>query len=93
LKTIAEKTARRFSLKLSDLKGESRQRTVVAARDNAILLARRLTKASLQEIGAYFGDRDHTTVLHSCRKLEAAIEQHAEAREVFAELFEQLQQT
>ena len=65
----------------------------VAARDNAILLARRLTRRSLQEIGEYFGDRDHTTVLHSCRKLESAVETDAEARELFERLRLQLSRT
>ena len=41
----------------------------VTARDTAVFLARRLTKKSLQEIGEYFGGRDHTTVLHACRKI------------------------
>jgi chromosomal replication initiator protein len=37
-------------------------------------LARRLTQLSLREIGDYFGGRDHTTVLHACRKVEQALE-------------------
>jgi chromosomal replication initiator protein len=34
-------------------------------------LARRLTRLSLEQIGAYFGGRDHSTVLHACRKVES----------------------
>jgi chromosomal replication initiator protein len=93
LKTIAERAARRFGLTLRDLKSDSRRRTVVAARDNAMLLARRLTSRSLQEIGEYFGNRDHTTVLHSCRKLEATLEHDSEARELFNGLDEELRRT
>ena len=37
-------------------------------------LARQLTELSLQQIGAYFGGRDHSTVLHACRKVEEALE-------------------
>ncbi|MGD0897161.1 MAG: helix-turn-helix domain-containing protein, partial [Thermoguttaceae bacterium] len=65
---IAAATARYFSLRLSDLRGQVRRRPVVVARHVAMLLARRLTKASLQRIGEYFGRRDHTTVMHGCRK-------------------------
>jgi chromosomal replication initiator protein len=36
-------------------------------------LARQLTELSLQQIGAYFGGRDHSTVLHACRKVEKAL--------------------
>lgn len=72
LKQIVEQTARHFGLRAADLKSGSRRRSVVTARDTAVFLARRLTKKSLQEIGEYFGGRDHTTILHSCRKFEAA---------------------
>lgn len=81
LKTIAEQSARRYGLTVADLKSGSRRRTVVAARDAAIFLARRLTPKSLQEIGDFFGGRDHTTILHSCRKLEQTSESDPETRE------------
>jgi len=81
LKTIAEQSARRYGLTVADLKSGSRRRTVVAARDAAIFLARRLTTKSLQEIGDFFGGRDHTTILHSCRKLEQSGESDPETRE------------
>ncbi len=70
LRTVAAKTARYFSLTLADLKSTSRHRHVVEARAVAMYLARRLTGLSLEQIGAYFGDRDHTTVLHNCRRTE-----------------------
>ncbi|MCE9608038.1 MAG: AAA family ATPase [Planctomycetia bacterium] len=81
MKTIAEQSARRYGLTVADLKSGSRRRTVVAARDAAIFLARRLTNKSLQEIGDFFGGRDHTTILHSCRKLEQSSESDPETRE------------
>lgn len=68
LSAIAVQTARHFSLRLADLRGPSRRRAVVTARDVAMYLARRLTSHSLEQIGHYFGGRDHTTVLHGCRK-------------------------
>jgi chromosomal replication initiator protein len=81
LKAIAEQSARRYGLTVADLKSGSRRRTVVAARDAAIFLARRLTTKSLQDIGDFFGGRDHTTILHSCRKLEQSSETDPETRE------------
>ena len=71
---IATLTARHFSLRLGDLRGTSRRRPVVAARDVAIYLCRQLTRESLGRIGEYFGGRDHTTVLHACRKTEELLQ-------------------
>ncbi len=73
LREIALETARSFSLKVVQLRGPSRARAVVTARDVAMYVARRLTRNSLQQIGHYFGGRDHTTVLHGCRKTEALL--------------------
>jgi chromosomal replication initiator protein len=70
LRTVAVKTARYFSLTLAELKSTSRHRHVVEARAVAMYLARQLTGLSLEQIGSYFGDRDHTTVLHNCRRTE-----------------------
>ncbi len=67
---IALATARHFGLKLSDLRSPSRQRVVVAARDMAVYLARNMIKCSFDEIGRYFGGRDHTTVMHGWHKIE-----------------------
>jgi chromosomal replication initiator protein len=74
LRDIAALTARHFSLRLVDLRGASRRRPVVTARDVAIYLCRQLTRESLSRIGEYFGGRDHTTVLHACRKTEEQME-------------------
>jgi chromosomal replication initiator protein len=82
LRAIGEQAARRFGLKLSDLKSNSRRRSVVMARDAAVFLARRLTNKSLQEVGEFFGGRDHTTIMHSCRKLEEAVGHDAETRDM-----------
>lgn len=70
LHEIALTTARHFTIRLADLKSSARRRALVTARGVAVYLARRLTDESLQKIGSYFGGRDHTTVLHSCRRIE-----------------------
>lgn len=56
-----------------DLKSQRRTGPVVRARQVAMYLAKKLTAASLPEIGRRFGGRDHTTVLHAVRKIEALI--------------------
>lgn len=68
LRDLAAATARYFSLKLSELRSPSRRRAVVTARGVAMYLARQLSGKSLEQIGRYFGGRDHTTVMHGCRK-------------------------
>lgn len=70
---IAGAVARRFKLKTADLKGPTRRQQVVRARALAMFLGRKLTDRSLQQIGDYFGGRDHTTVLHACRKTESLL--------------------
>jgi chromosomal replication initiator protein len=70
LHEIALATARHFSLRLTDLRSPVRRRALVVARGVAVYLARQLTEESLEKIGGYFGGRDHSTVMHSCRKTE-----------------------
>jgi chromosomal replication initiator protein len=50
-----------------------RSREVMLPRQVGMYLARQLTSLSLEQIGAYFGGRDHSTVLHACRKVEQAL--------------------
>ena len=68
--TIASAVAKQFRVKVSDLKGPSRRQMVVIPRGVAMYLARQFTGQSLQQVGRYFGRRDHTTVLHACRKTQ-----------------------
>lgn len=86
LQGIASQTARYFTLRVAELKGSSRRRAVVAARDVAMYLARQMTGMSLKQIGDYFGGRDHTTVLHGCRKTETLIESDPTTRLAVVEL-------
>ena len=68
--SIIEYIAKYFALDSEVLQGQSRGRDVVNARQIAMYLIRRMTNLSLNDIGKAFGDRDHTTVLHSLDKVE-----------------------
>jgi chromosomal replication initiator protein len=64
-KTVAEY----YKVRVSDLLSKRRSRSVARPRQMAMVLAKELTNHSLPEIGDAFGGRDHTTVLHACRKI------------------------
>lgn len=80
LEAIGKAAAKTFSVPLKDLRGPSRRRSVVTARGAAMYLARQLTGRSLEQIGCHFGGRDHTTVLHGCRKTEELMQKEGEIR-------------
>ena len=86
IRRVATAVARHCSLPLADLQSASRRRSVVAARDMAMYLAWRLCGKSLKAVGRFFGGRDHSTVLHGCRKIEAQLAQDASVRRVVAQL-------
>ena len=67
---ILEAVARHFGIRTPELLGRKRNRSVSHPRQVAMYLARKLTPLSLQEIGAHFGGRDHSTVLHAERAIE-----------------------
>ncbi|MBN1942525.1 MAG: chromosomal replication initiator protein DnaA [Phycisphaerae bacterium] len=62
---------RQYGVRLIDLQSKKRTRSVALPRQICMYLARNLTRHSLEEIGGYFGGRDHTTVLHANRAVEA----------------------
>lgn len=59
-----------YKLALSDLKGKKRSKNIALARQVAMFVIREVTEYSTTEIGVEFGGRDHTTVMHSCQKIE-----------------------
>jgi chromosomal replication initiator protein len=71
IEDIQRKTAEFYKLDIRDLYSPQRARRVARPRQVAMYLARQLTTRSLPEIGRRFGGRDHTTVLHACRRIEA----------------------
>ena len=70
-KLIVKLVAAEFHLKPSELKSNSRKQTIVLARGVAIYLSRILLGSSFLKIGTYFGNRDHSTIMHAFRKIEA----------------------
>ncbi len=91
LRDVAAAAARLFALKLCDLRGPSRRRAVVTARAVAMYLARQLTQKNLEQIGRYFGGRDHTTVIYGCRKTEKLLKNDRAIRQAVRQLQEKLQ--
>jgi chromosomal replication initiator protein len=70
IEEIQKKTAEFYKLDLRELHSTRRARRVARPRQVAMFLARELTSRSLPDIGRRFGGRDHTTVLHACRRIE-----------------------
>lgn len=70
-----------YKIKVSDLHSKRRSRSVARPRQVAMYLAKELTHHSLPEIGEVFGGRDHTTVLHACRKIKELLESDADIKE------------
>jgi len=62
-----------YKLSLSDLKGKKRSKNIALARQVAMFVIREVTEYSTTEIGVEFGGRDHTTVMHSCQKIEQMV--------------------
>jgi len=70
IEDIQRKVAEHFNVRLSDLIGPKRVRTIARPRQVAMYLAKHLTTRSLPEIGRRFGGRDHTTIMHGIRKVD-----------------------
>lgn len=81
-KTVAEY----FKIRIADLHAKSRSRQVARPRQIAMALAKELTDHSLPEIGEAFGGRDHTTVLHACRKISDLLSKDARIHEDYNNL-------
>jgi len=69
IENIQKTVAEYFKIRIADLLSKSRRRSITRPRQIAMSLAKQLTTHSLPEIGDAFGGRDHTTVLHACRKI------------------------
>jgi len=75
---------------MNDMVSKRRSRAVARPRQVAMALAKELTNHSLPEIGEAFGGRDHTTVLHACRKIKELQEESADINEDMKNLLRSL---
>ena len=78
IKTIIEMTAQQFGVSPIDITSARRTQNIVVPRQLAMYLAKTFTGRSLPEIGRQFGGRDHTTVLHSVRKIDRILSDYPE---------------
>ena len=78
---IQRTVAEHYKIKMSDMLSKRRTRSVARPRQVAMSMAKKLTNHSLPEIGEAFGGRDHTTVLHACRKVKELQDSSTEMRE------------
>jgi len=70
IEDILSTVIKHFNVRLADLQSKKRSRSISFPRQVCMYLARNMTRHSLEEIGGYFGGRDHTTVLHANRTIE-----------------------
>ncbi len=87
---IVEAVTECFGVRLADLQGKRRNRSIALPRQVCMYLARELTSLSLEEIGGYFGGRDHTTVLHATRTITDQREQDPKLQQSLQELLDRL---
>ncbi|MFA5959660.1 MAG: chromosomal replication initiator protein DnaA [Tatlockia sp.] len=74
IENIQKTVAEYYKVKVADLLSKRRSRSIARPRQMAMALAKELTNHSLPEIGDHFGGRDHTTVIHACRKVKELIQ-------------------
>jgi chromosomal replication initiator protein len=87
---IQAATCRHFGISSEELVSSGRSSRIAWPRQLAMYLARELTGASLPAIGREFGGRDHTTVLHACRRADDRISSDSASREAVEKLFADL---
>ncbi|RVU83689.1 chromosomal replication initiator protein DnaA [Leucothrix sargassi] len=81
IESIKKLVAEHFNIRVADLDSKSRARSITRPRQMAMALSKELTNHSLPEIGEKFGGRDHTTVLHACRKVRELIQSDSRMEE------------
>ncbi len=88
---IINAVTKRYGVRLADLQSRKRSRSVSLPRQVCMYLARSLTRHSLEEIGGYFGGRDHSTVLHANRTIEAMRKDDVTLRAAIEQLTQEIQ--
>jgi chromosomal replication initiator protein len=90
IESIQKVVAEQFGLRLVEIKAKNNSRAIVYPRQIAMYLAKRLTEASLPEIGRQFGGKHHTTVLHSVDKIDVVRKTDKDLNRLVNKLTEQL---
>lgn len=88
---VQRKVAEHYDVRIADMTGKRRPAHIAFARQVAMFISRRQTKNSLQDIGEAFGGRDHGTVIHACRTVQARMEKEESLRQVIGFLESSLQ--
>ena len=87
---IQKTVAQYYNIKLSDLLSKRRSRSITRPRQLAMSLTKRLTNHSLPEIGEAFNGRDHTTVIHACKKIKELRVENSSLEEDYKNLIRSL---
>lgn len=90
LSDITRAVARQFDISVSRLRSRSRNQESALARQCAMYLSRELTEKRLEEIGRYFGNRDHATVVYACRRIKSRALESAEIRRHITQILQTL---
>jgi chromosomal replication initiator protein len=91
IEDILKVVTSRYSVRLADLQSRKRSRSIALPRQICMYLARTLTRHSLEEIGGYFGGRDHTTVMHANRTIETMRDKDVQFQASLDRLTEEVQ--
>ena len=81
IEEIQKRVASRYNIKVSEMSSARRSRSIARPRQIAMYLSKKLTSKSLADIGANFGKKDHTTVMHAVKKVEVLMLEDADFRE------------
>ncbi len=86
LEDVANAVAQYFKIPLADLKSKSRSKEIAYARHIGMYLSRRVIRATQQEIGLFYGGRDHTSVIHAAQKIHEQLDVDTELAKIIAEI-------
>lgn len=92
IEKIQRKVADYYNIKPSDIIGKNRSRSIARPRQIAMYLSRKLTQHSFPEIGTFFGNKDHTTVLFACNKIEKEVGKDDKLRSVVEQITDSFSQ-
>ncbi len=87
---VQDSVAKKYHVKVSELKSKRRTKTLIQPRQIAMFLCRELTNSSFPEIGREFGGKDHTTIMHACKQIEKSLESNHSLRAAIESLKDEI---